>query len=108
MKKFFPVMILTAAMFFSATPAQAESNLNFVALSYIYNGRVANVSTYLSVRARPSVNSAEVMKIYNGDRLELREDAPGWWQVLSVNGNRFGRAVGQAIGYVSETYVQVD
>ena len=101
-------MILTAAMFFSATPAQAESNLNFVALSYIYNGRVANVSTYLSVRARPSVNSAEVMKIYNGDRLELREDAPGWWQVLSVNGNRFGRAAGQAIGYVSATYVQVD
>lgn len=108
MKKFFPVMILTAAMFFSAAPVQAEANLNFVPLSYICSGRVINISSYLSVRARPSVNSAEVMKIYNGDRLELREDAPGWWQVLSVNGNRFGRVAGQAVGYVSADYVQVD
>ena len=61
----------------------------------------------LSVREGPSVYAREIMRISNGDRLELREDAPGWWQVLSINGNAYGARPGYAIGYVSAQYVQV-
>ena len=107
MKKFLSVVILSVIIIFSTAPVQAES-FDFVPLSSIYSGRVVNIKTYLSIRERPNVNSREVMRIFNGDRLELREDAPGWWQVLSVNGNNFGRRAGVAIGYVNANYVQTD
>ena len=111
MKKFLSA-ILFALTIVTVAPAQAHSdvglNQNFnerlAPMSYIYGGRVVGISTYLSVRERPNVNSAEVLRIPNGTKLTLRVCAsPDWWQVVSINGNFC-----DVIGYVSARYIRID
>ena len=114
MKKFFSAMILAVAIIFVSSSVQAENNFdlnkNFKTqlqpVSYIYEGRVVGISTYLSVRERPSVNSREIMRIPNGSRLVLRFFGDqDWWEVLTINGNYYGVNPGDGIGYVSARYV---
>ena len=114
MKKFFSAMILAVAIIFVSSPVQAENNFdlnkNFKTqlqpVTYIYEGRVVGISTYLSVRERPSVNSREIMRIPNGSRLTLRFFGDqDWWEVLTINGNYYGVNPGDGIGYVSARYV---
>ena len=110
MKKVLSVMILVSVMFITV-PVQAESNVdvdNFketiLPLSFWFSG-VVEVSTYLSVREQPSSNAREVMRLYNGDRLEIKMgvgNASGWWEVYGVN----GRSYNNRIGYVSRRYVR--
>ena len=85
MKKFLSA-ILFALTIVTVAPAQAHSdvglNQNFnerlAPMSYIYGRRVVGISTYLSVRERPNVNSAEVLRFCDG------------------------------IGYVSARYIRID
>ena len=110
MKKFLSA-ILFALTIVTVAPAQAHSdvglNQNFnerlAPMSYIYGGRVVGISTYLSVRERPNVNSREVLRIPNGTELTLRfcrnQD---WWQVVAINGNFC-----DGIGYVSAKYIRI-
>ena len=106
MKKFFVSLILLT-IFFSASPVQA--NFESIPLSYIYSGTVVNVRSYLVVREQPDTNSREVMRIRNGARLSLRYTGNHeWWQVLSVDGNSYNVRPGDAIGWISAHYVQID
>jgi len=113
-KKFFAAMLLTVAMIFSTASVQAQSdfdlnkdfNSKLVPVSNIYSGRVVGISTYLSVREQPSVNSREIMRIPNGTELYLRVYSNDWWQVLKINGNSYGVRPGDGIGYVSARYVR--
>lgn len=118
MKKFFSIMLLSAIMIFSNATAQADFDLNkdfnfqLVPMSFIYSGRVVNISTYLSVRERPTVNSREIVRIPNGTRLTLRDSGPvyntGWWEVLSINSpgyEGFEGYNGFGIGYVNARYI---
>lgn len=111
MKKFLSA-ILFALMIVTVAPAQAHSsvdlNPNFgerlSPVSYIYGGKVVGITTYLSVRERPNVNSREVLRIPNGTKLTLRVCAsPDWWQVVAINGNFC-----DGIGYVSARYIRID
>ena len=113
MKKIFAIILLISAMF-AISPVNTEANFNlnnnfnsnFTNLSNIFHGNVV-VNTFLSIREQPNVNSREIMRVYNGDRLELREDMPGQWvQVLSVNGNKYGVPAGEAIGWVNIKYIK--
>ena len=115
MKKMVAAFLFVLAIF-CVSPVQAQSdfdlnrdfNEKLVPVSYIYGGRVVGIRTYLSVRARPSVNSREVMRISNGARLSLRYFGDqDWWQVLSIDGNDYGYGV-DGIGYVSARYIQID
>jgi len=119
MKKFFAALTLFSAIIFATAPAQAESNFDLntdfnsqtVFKSYIYGGRVVGISTYLSIREYPNVNSREIMRIPNGAELSLRFTGDqNWWQVLSVtfNGRTYSNRndVAAGIGWVSAKYVQ--
>ena len=115
MKKLLSVMLIAIAIIFANSPVQAQSdfdlNKNFKSqlqpVSYIYNGRVVGISTYLSVREQPSVNSREIMRIPNGSQLVLRFFGDqDWWEVLTINGNYYGVNPGDGIGYVSARYVR--
>lgn len=93
-------LFLVVGVIFSASLVHA---------SYIYSGTVVNIQTYLSIREQPDVNSPEIMRIPNGTRLSLRYTGnKDWWQVLSVNGNSYNVSPGDAIGWASATYIQVD
>ena len=112
-KKFLATILLVGAIF-ATVPVQAESdfdlNKDFQSklqpVTYIYSGRVVGISTYLSVRERPSVNSREIMRIPNGTELYLRFHDNDWFQVLKINGNDYGIEPGYCIGYVSSRYVR--
>ena len=114
LKKIFSAGILIAVLIFVSSPVQAENNFdlnkNFKSqlqpVTYIYEGRVVGISTYLSVRERPSVNSREIMRIPNGTELYLRVHDNDWFQVLKINGNDYGIRPGDYIGFVSRRYVR--
>lgn len=110
MKKYFSFILVALAMF-ATTPVQAQSDIDlnknfnerFVQVTYIYGGRVVGISTYLSVRERPSVNSREVMRLPNGTTLTLRFIGDqNWWQIVAINGNYC-----DGIGYVSARYISI-
>ena len=113
MKKFLATILLVGAIF-ATVPVQAESdfdlNKDFQSklqpVTYIYSGRVVGISTYLSVRERPSVNSREIMRIPNGTELYLRVHDNDWFQVLKINGNDYGIRPGDYIGFVNARYVR--
>ena len=113
LKKIFAVMLLAGTIFATA-PVQAQSDFNLnkdfnaklQPVTYIYSGRVVGISTYLSVREQPSVNSREIMRIPNGTELYLRVHNNDWFQVLKINGNDYGIRPGDCIGYVNARYVQ--
>ena len=108
MRKIFSVIAL--AISFSVAPVQAQSdfdfNKNFQPLSVVYDGVVVGVSTYLIVREKPDVNSREVLRIYNGDKICMRAMGGNWYELLSVNGNYYGVSPGDIIGYVSKKYIK--
>ena len=113
LKKIFAVMLL-AGTIFASLPVQAQSdfdlnkdfNAKIQPVTYIYSGRVVGISTYLSVREQPSVNSREIMRIPNGTELYLRVHDNDWFQVLKINGNDYGIRPGDYIGFVSRRYVR--
>ena len=77
--------------------------------SYIYSGTVVNIQTYLSIREGPGVDYKEIMRVPNGTRLGLRyTGTPDWWQILSVNGNSYNVRPGDAIGWASASYIEID
>ena len=114
LKKFLSMMLLLAGVIFATVPVQAQSdfdlnkdfNAQLQPVTNIYSGRVVGISTYLSVRERPSVNSREIMRIPNGTELYLRVHDNDWFQVLKINGNDYGIRPGDYIGFVSRRYVQ--
>ena len=113
LKKIFTVMLL-AGTIFAGLPVQAQSdfdlnkdfNAKIQPVTYIYSGRVVGISTYLSVREQPSVNSREIMRIPNGTELYLRVHDNDWFQVLKINGNDYGIRPGDYIGFVNARYVR--
>ena len=102
-------LIVLAMAFTESVQAQSNFDLNVnysnqfifkAGYSRLHYGRVVGIKTYLSLRAEPSVNSREIMRIPNGARLELREQFVfGWWEVLSVNGDNFGAPAAAGIGW---------
>ena len=104
---------------FCSANFQTESNFDlnkdfnekFQTVSVMYSGRVVGISTYLSLRERPTVNSREIMRIPNGARLYLRYDLnPDWWEVVSVtfNGRTYQDDGTMGIGWISSKYVKTD
>ena len=58
MKKFVVMMIFAFVAAFSA---------NICSASCIYGGTVKNIQSYLAVREKLTVNSRDVMRVFNGD-----------------------------------------
>ena len=88
-----------------------DFNSKLQPLSAMFTGRVVGVSTYLSLRERPTVNSRELMRIPSGARLYLRYDLnPDWWEVVSVtfNGRTYQDDGTMGIGWISSKYVKTD
>ena len=116
MKKGFSALVFViCAGIFNFCSADFDLNKDFdekiLPTSVMYTGRVVGVSTYLSLRERPSVNSREIMRIPNGARLYLRYDKnPDWWEVVSVtfNGKTYQNDGTMGIGWVSSRYVQTN
>ena len=113
----FAVCILSVNFCSANFQAESDFDLNkdfnekFQTVSVMYSGRVVGISTYLSLRERPTVNSREIMRIPNGARLYLRYDLnPDWWEVVSVtfNGRTYQDDGTMGIGWISSKYVKTD
>ncbi len=107
MKKVLSVIVLWLIIFVAA-PVHAKSYFNFnekfLPLSFWFAG-VVQVSDYLAVREYPSVNSREVMRLYNGDRVDIKMgtgEASGWWELHGVNGISYR----DRVGYVNGRYIR--
>ena len=83
-----------------------QSEPEMIDFSFIYSGTVVNVQQYVNIREQPSVNSRIVMQAPKGADLFLRYWDENWFQVLSINGNDYGRSAEGIIGYINARFVK--